>query len=105
MRASIIITTVLSALTSSVAAACSCKKVSNEGLYCGYCTEVLTLGSGGLYNAYWCNKKGGCDDLGYSKTYCDKSTKIYCDGRDAWNKPGTKREEEAENVVKVAFEG
>ena len=102
MRSCIIIT-LLSALASSAAASsCSCKQVSNEGIYCGYCAAVITLGNGGVYNAYWCNKKGGCTDMGYSKTQCEKSTTIYCDGRDKWKRDNEVR---GEDVVEVKFEG
>ncbi|KAF3031382.1 hypothetical protein E8E12_000406 [Didymella heteroderae] len=103
MHAATIITSLL-AVVAGTAAACACKKVSNAGLYCGYCAAVTDLGSGGVYNAYWCNKKGGCEDLGYSKTRCEKDTTIYCDGRDKWRRD-YKVEEAVEDLVEVKFEG
>jgi hypothetical protein len=64
--------------------ACKCIKVSNPGLYCDYCqiggkfvvTDGWTSG-----NVYWCNKQGGCDDLG-KRNSCVNS-KGPCDGRDS----------------------
>ncbi|KAF1842245.1 uncharacterized protein K460DRAFT_398279 [Cucurbitaria berberidis CBS 394.84] len=59
--------------------ACKCTKVKNAGLYCGYCAAVI---SGWKHdNVYWCNKAGGCDDLG-RRTSCVK-TEGPCDGRDS----------------------
>lgn len=103
MRASSIITALLATFTGS-AAACACKKVSNEGLYCGYCTAVTNYGDGGVFNVYWCNKNGGCKDLGYSKTRCKEDTTIYCDGRDKW-KRDEEDEDAVEGVVEVKFKG
>jgi hypothetical protein len=64
--------------------ACKCIKVSNPGLYCDYCqiggkfvvTDGWTSG-----NVYWCNKQGGCDDLG-KRNSCVNG-KGPCDGRDS----------------------
>ncbi|KAJ4987049.1 hypothetical protein SVAN01_07465 [Stagonosporopsis vannaccii] len=99
MHAPTIFITMLTILTGSVAA-CKCKKVSKEGLYCGYCAQVTDYGKdGGFFNVYWCNKKGGCDDLGLSTTRCQKDSKLYCDGRSKW-----KRDDESENVVEIKFE-
>ena len=100
MHKSTIIAFLLTIFTGT-GAACVCKRVSNEGLYCGYCQAVTNLGDGGVFNAYWCNKNGGCKDLGYSKIRCKEDTQIYCDGRDKW-----KRDEEVEgNVTGVKFKG
>ena len=81
--------------------------VKNPGLYCGYCTQVPTLGDGGsLWNVYWCNTKGGCEDLGWSSKCTQRPAHTYCDGRDEW-----KRDVEIEDVAddeekkEVAFDG
>ncbi|KAH7139487.1 hypothetical protein B0J11DRAFT_516910 [Dendryphion nanum] len=65
--------------------ACKCRKVKNEGLYCGYC-YLTNIDDEAVYegdiwdNVYWCNKKGGCEDLG-RRTSCVKRDGP-CDGRD-----------------------
>ncbi|KAH7391174.1 hypothetical protein DE146DRAFT_767423 [Phaeosphaeria sp. MPI-PUGE-AT-0046c] len=71
-------------------AACKCKKVSNAGLYCGFCTTSNGVGPGnGYYNTVpsdhvaWCNTSGGCDDYGYS-SHCADGEKRGCKGIDKW---------------------
>jgi hypothetical protein len=66
----------------ATAQACKCDKVSNEGLYCGYCTEVHTYDEKLFDNVFWCNKNGGCENLG-NAAKC-KTGATYCDGRDKW---------------------
>lgn len=65
-------------LAAAAAAKCACQKVSNPGLYCGYCTQVTSGWVGD--NIYWCNKQGGCDDYGFSRN-CAARTPRICDGR------------------------
>lgn len=60
---------------------CKCAKVSNPGLYCGYCAAVTGGYSGRLDWVFWCNKKGGCDSIGYRKS-CARGEGP-CDGRDS----------------------
>ncbi|KAF2818766.1 hypothetical protein CC86DRAFT_256140, partial [Ophiobolus disseminans] len=59
--------------------ACTCQKVDNAGLYCGYCWAVKTGYVNG--NVYWCNKQGGCDDLGRRTSCVNRNGP--CDGRDS----------------------
>lgn len=82
----------------AAADACTCAKVSNPGLYCGYCTQVYVYDVDLYDNVYWCNKSGGCENLGYA-TNCKNtlSSRKYCDGRDQW-----KRGEARRNAVEDA---
>jgi hypothetical protein len=75
-----LIITAVGLLVSTVAAKCTCSKVSNPGLYCGYCAEVLTGWTSS--HVYECAKSGACSDYGVS-SYC-KGSGYYCDGRDSW---------------------
>jgi hypothetical protein len=74
----------------SAAAACKCKKVSNAGLYCGFCKTTGGVGPGNEYfntvpydNVAWCNTSGGCDDYGYS-SHCAAREARGCKGLNAW---------------------
>src|SRR5689334_20135967 len=71
----------------ATAQACACDKVKNAGLYCGYCSEVHVYDEKLYDNVYWCNKSGGCEDLGNASN-CKKTldTYKYCDGRDKWRR-------------------
>jgi hypothetical protein len=63
---------------------CTCAKVSNPGLYCGYCKvggNYVVLNGYNNNNVFWCNKQGGCEDLG-RRTSCVNSNGP-CDGRDS----------------------
>ncbi|KAH7073198.1 hypothetical protein FB567DRAFT_553824 [Paraphoma chrysanthemicola] len=63
---------------------CKCAKVSNPGLYCGYCQvggKFVVLDGWNDNNVFWCNKQGGCEDLG-RRTSCVNG-KGPCDGRDS----------------------
>jgi len=62
-------------------AACTCKKVSNPGLYCGSCDQVTSYTGDKWEWVFWCNKQGGCDDIGFRKSCRDSGTP--CDGRDS----------------------
>jgi hypothetical protein len=73
-------------------ASCSCKKVSNPGLYCGFCTVKAGTGVGPgnafvntvyVDNVAWCNTAGGCEDYGYS-SHCHNRETRGCKGIDAW---------------------
>lgn len=83
MHAPTIIVAVLTFFAGSAAAACECEEVDNAGLYCGYCWEVKSYEGDGLYDAFWCNKKGGCEQY-HPSSKCKDDTKYYCDGRDKW---------------------
>ncbi|KAF2027015.1 hypothetical protein EK21DRAFT_91902 [Setomelanomma holmii] len=61
-----------------------CAKVSSPGLYCGYCQvggKYVVLDGWNDNNVFWCNKQGGCEDLG-RRTSCVNG-KGPCDGRDS----------------------
>jgi hypothetical protein len=74
-------TTAATALPASDAAACRCTAVSNPGLYCGFCSQVV---SGKVSNhAYECNTSGGCYDYGVSSR-CATTNQRYCKGCDTW---------------------
>lgn len=71
-------------------ASCKCKKVSNAGLYCGFCKTSNGVGPGNDYyntvpydNVAWCNTSGGCEDYGYSSHCADKEARG-CKGIDKW---------------------
>lgn len=71
-------------------ASCKCKKVSNAGLYCGFCTTSNGVGPGNAYyntvpydNVAWCNTSGGCEDYGYS-SHCAARESRGCKGIDKW---------------------
>jgi hypothetical protein len=82
--------------------ACKCAKVKNAGefsvqeiqhntqheagLYCGYCwlsniDSYAVVSGRDNDNVYWCNKEGGCDNIGYRKSCGNR--KGPCDGRDS----------------------
>ncbi|EUC42858.1 hypothetical protein COCMIDRAFT_39151 [Bipolaris oryzae ATCC 44560] len=62
--------------------ACRCVRVSNPGLYCGYCYSGTIVTSGRINNhVYWCNTAGGCDDLGVRNSCTARDGP--CDGRDS----------------------
>ncbi|EMD65912.1 hypothetical protein COCSADRAFT_170346 [Bipolaris sorokiniana ND90Pr] len=62
--------------------ACRCIRVSNPGLYCGYCYSGTIVTSGRINNhVYWCNTAGGCEDLGVRNSCTAKDGP--CDGRDS----------------------
>ncbi|USP82350.1 hypothetical protein yc1106_09624 [Curvularia clavata] len=66
--------------------ACKCAKVSNPGLYCGYCWfssyDGYVIKSGRVDNhVYWCNKSGGCEDFGKRNSCANYAGP--CDGRDS----------------------
>ena len=94
MRFQLLLATAMALFASSVTAACSCQKVSNPGLYCGYCEAVTSCGrdeaTSCYNNAYECNKSGGCYEYGKSSR-CNWSADkwppkpAYCDGRDTWD--------------------
>ncbi|KAF2203653.1 hypothetical protein GQ43DRAFT_478879 [Delitschia confertaspora ATCC 74209] len=85
----------LFALVASSAAACTCQKVSNPGLYCGYCEEVKT---GWVSDhAYECAKSGTCKDYGKSSRCADDNA-YYCDGRDSWKREEEKVSETVQDV-------
>jgi hypothetical protein len=76
----------------AAAAACKCKKVSNPGLYCGFCKAAAGTGVGPgnnyintvyIYNVAWCSTSGACDDYGYS-SHCAAGEARGCKGIDAW---------------------
>ncbi|KAF2111050.1 hypothetical protein BDV96DRAFT_186144 [Lophiotrema nucula] len=72
---------------SLASAACKCKPVSNPGLYCGYCSAVLSGDDGNAPNweyAFECNKEGGCYQYGRSSKCYNSNPDIYCNGCDAW---------------------
>ena len=85
MRASILLAAAISILASSAAAAaCACVKVSNPGLYCGYCPQVLV---GSYSYAYECNTSGGCYEYGGSSVCTSGVVDAYhCGGRDKWKR-------------------
>jgi hypothetical protein len=88
MRPTLLLTTLLSALTA--VDACKCKKVSNPGLYCGYCPQV-TDNDDHPWSVFECSKSGACSRYAGSSSKCAvENPNIYCDGRDHW-----KREAEA----------
>ncbi|KAF8542430.1 hypothetical protein BDD12DRAFT_728888 [Trichophaea hybrida] len=61
-------------------AACSCQRVSNPGLYCGYCGDgVITTVDND--HVAWCNRAGGCEDLGWRRSCAQQAGP--CDGRDS----------------------
>jgi hypothetical protein len=75
---------------SAAAAACKCKKVSNPGLYCGFCKTTNGVGPGNAYfntvpldHVAWCNTSGGCEDYEYS-SHCAAREERGCKGIDAW---------------------
>lgn len=74
------------------AAACRCIRVSDPGLYCGFCRVAPGTGVGpgnnwvndvALDNVAWCNTAGGCEDYGYS-THCANREARGCIGIDRW---------------------
>lgn len=76
----------------AAAAACKCKKVSNPGLYCGFCKTAAGTGVGPgnnyfntvyIYNVAWCSTSGACEDYGYS-SHCAAGEARGCKGIDAW---------------------
>jgi hypothetical protein len=74
----------------AAAAACKCKKVSNAGLYCGFCKTSGGVGPGNNYyntvaldNVAWCNTSGGCEDYGYS-SHCAARESRGCKGINEW---------------------
>jgi hypothetical protein len=67
-------------------AACKCKKVSNAGLYCGFCPAANGLGyitTVPNENVAWCNKDGECKDFGYS-SHCAAGETNGCIGINEW---------------------
>lgn len=108
MRVATIITIVVGLLSSSVSAACSCQtsgtyKVTNPGLYCGFCFQVLVPSND---HAYECSTSGACHDYGKSSK-CTGSNPYprdayHCGGRDAW-KRDPEAEPEAEGVAEIEF--
>lgn len=71
--------------TSAAAAACRCNRVSNPGLYCGYCEAVKSPKD--HYHAYECSRTGACHDYG-DTIQCNRvsTSPLYCDGRDHWKR-------------------
>ncbi|XP_014559205.1 hypothetical protein COCVIDRAFT_92229 [Bipolaris victoriae FI3] len=62
--------------------ACRCIRLSNPGLYCGYCYSGTIVTSGRINNhVYWCNTAGGCEDLGVRNSCTARAGP--CDGRDS----------------------
>ena len=95
MKFTLLLTLGFALFTSSVAAAvavearevCTCTKVSDPGLYCGYCLEVTSChNENNCYkNAYECNKQGGCHSYGKSdRCKWPLVGPRMCDGRDVW---------------------
>lgn len=70
-------------LAATAAAACTCAKVSNPGLYCWYCAEVKT--GWAVDHVYECAKSGKCKDYGVANN-CKPGNPSYCDGRDSWKR-------------------
>lgn len=86
MQFKLILVTAFGLFASSTYAACKCARVSNPGIYCGYCAEVTSCGDRAcVKHAYECSRNGDCHEYGYSWR-CDgtKTDARYCDGRDRW---------------------
>ncbi|KAH7356009.1 hypothetical protein BKA66DRAFT_255804 [Pyrenochaeta sp. MPI-SDFR-AT-0127] len=110
MRFSTLIATAIGLLASTVAA-CPCQttgayKVTNPGLYCGFCFQVIGPNDD---HAYECSTSGSCRDYGRSNP-CRAGAgsgpyprdAYHCGGRDAWKRDA---DGELAEVAEVAFEG
>ncbi|KAF8537820.1 hypothetical protein BDD12DRAFT_845207 [Trichophaea hybrida] len=52
---------------------CTCAVGTAGGIYCGSCSQVTSLGTGGNYDdVFQCNASGGCCDYGH-RTSCTQS--------------------------------
>ena len=71
MQLPISLLTLAACITAVSAVHCKCTKVKNEGLYCGYCDQVLNLGTNGnLYDVFWCNKQVICINMSIKDGDC-----------------------------------